>query len=240
MPRTERSWQQQLRSPWPWHRWLGLGAALVLVWVALTGLLLVHSDQLGLAQRPVTVDWVLDLFGVPNPEVEIGYRTPAGWIAQAGDRVFLDDAVLPQQLGELDGVATPNATAAATAAATTLVIAGSDGLMLLDMQGAVLELLAPDADPALGTLTPVPPEALPDATRTTIARAARSSALDWEQVLRVLHGSHGTSVLGKLLADLTALSLLVLSLTGIAMFRQRRRQQRKRERGPKPDDDGEE
>ena len=77
-----------------------------MLWSAATGLVLVHADDLGLDHRPVRTAWVLDLWGVPVPEVEVGYRTPLGWIASDGDRAYLDAAPLPPQLGALGGVAT--------------------------------------------------------------------------------------------------------------------------------------
>jgi len=211
---VEPTLAEQLRSPWPWHRWLGIVAAVVLVWAGATGILLNHAEDLGLRHEPVTVVWILDLFGVPEPELELGYHAPLGWIAASGDRAFLDAQALPAQLGDLAGVLVGEGGT---------VIAGSDALVLLDAGGMLLELLPPDADPALGPLTALAPEPLPDAPRAAIARAARGTALDWEQVLRVLHGSHAMGRWGRSLADLTGLALIVLSLTGIVMFVQRRR-----------------
>lgn len=233
MAHADRPWHERLRSPWPWHRWLGLASALILLWVALTGILLVHADDLGFSQRPVRTVWVLDLFGVPEPEVEIGYRTPLGWVAQAGDRVQLDAVALPAQLGALNGVATfemvgaPRAVGATGArGATGVLVAGSEALLLLDAQGALLEVLPPGADPGVGVLNPALPEALPDDARRVIATAARGALLGQEQVLRVLHGSHGTGWLGVLIADLTALALIVLTLTGFVMHRQKSTRER--------------
>jgi hypothetical protein len=220
MAHADRPWHQKLRSPWPWHRWLGLAAAALVLWSAATGIVLVHADDLGLAQRPVRSAWLLDLFRVPTPEVEIGYRTPQGWIADGGERVYLGSQALPAQLGALGGVALVDG------AGGGLLVAGSEGLALLDGEGRLLELLPPDADHGLGALRPLPPEALPEPTRALIATSARSSALDWGQVLRTLHGSHGTGWLGALIADLTALALIVLTLTGIQMHRQKRARER--------------
>lgn len=218
MAHADRPWHQKIRSPWPWHRWLGLAAAALVLWSAATGLVLVHADDLGLAQRPVRSAWLLDLFRVPTPEVELGYRTPLGWIADGGERVYLESQALPAQLGALGGVARVDDGG--------LLVAGSEGLALLDAEGRLLELLPPDADHGLAALRPLPPEALPEPTRERIATAARGTALDWGHVLRTLHGSHGTGWFGALIADLTALALIVLTLTGIQMHRQKSARER--------------
>jgi hypothetical protein len=220
MTRADRPWHHKLASPWPWHRWLGIAAALLVLWSAATGLLLVHGDDLGLAQRPVRNAWLLDQFRVPTPTVEVGYRTPLGWVAEAGDRVHLEATALPAQLGALGGVASFDEQGGG------VLIAGSEGLVLLDSRGALLELLPPDADHGLTALRPLPPEPMPAATRSAIATAARSTALDWGQVVRTLHGSHGTGWFGALIADLTALALIVLTLTGIQMHRQKSARER--------------
>jgi catechol 2,3-dioxygenase-like lactoylglutathione lyase family enzyme len=221
----QRPWHQTLRSPWPWHRWLGLAAALLVLWSAVTGIVLVHADDLGLAQRPVRSAWLLDLFGVPMPQVELGWRTPLGWIASDGERAWLaapdqPPTALPTQLGLLDGVAAFDAEGGG------MLLAGSDGLVLLDAHGALLELLPPGADPGVGPLRPFAPEAMPADARDAIATAARGASLDWGQVLRTLHGSHGTGGLGTLIADLSALALIVLTLTGIQMHRHKRARER--------------
>ena len=45
MVHAERPWHHKLRSPWPWHRWLGIGSAVLVLWSAATGIVLVHADE---------------------------------------------------------------------------------------------------------------------------------------------------------------------------------------------------
>ena len=225
MVHADRPWHQKLRSPWPWHRWLGVTAALLVLWSAVTGIVLVHADDLGLSQRPVRSPWLLDLFGVPVPDVELGHRSPLGWIASDGERTWLappagDALGLPSQIGALDGVA------AFEGEGGGVLVAGSEGLALLDRAGALIELLPPGADPGVGALRPLPPEPMPSEARAAVASAARGAALDWGQVVRTLHGSHGSGALGATIADLTALALIVLTLTGIQMHLQKRARER--------------
>lgn len=206
------------RSPWPWHRWLGVGAAIVMLWVAATGVLLVHADRLGLARQPVESAWLLDLFGVPTPELGIAFETSAGWIVQVGDGAQLDASPLPEALGALVGVE--------RAADGALRVQGEQAQALLTGTGELIEVLPPDADPALGALTPLARAVPPPALAEKFVAAGRSRLLDREQVLRMLHGSHGTGVLGTFIADLTALALVVLTLTGLQMHRQKRARER--------------
>ncbi|WP_351088690.1 PepSY domain-containing protein [Shewanella sp. S1-49-MNA-CIBAN-0167] len=51
----------------PWHRRLGLVSALFILLLVLTGVAINHSDDIGLAQTPVTQSWLLDYYGIPAP-----------------------------------------------------------------------------------------------------------------------------------------------------------------------------
>lgn len=66
-----------------WHRWLGLAAALPLLWFSLTGLLLNHADSLGLHEAKVSNGLILSHYNqVPEGElrgVQVGDRLVSTW-----------------------------------------------------------------------------------------------------------------------------------------------------------------
>ena len=117
MSHADRPWHERLRSPWPWHRWLG-GRRRADPAVGRR-----DRDPAGARHRPgVRAAPGADRLGARpvrrarRPRWRLGYRTPLGWVAQAGDRVHLDAVALPSQLGALNaGVATFDAGSAPAA-----------------------------------------------------------------------------------------------------------------------------
>jgi uncharacterized iron-regulated membrane protein len=210
----EPTLREQLTSPWPWHRWVGLVAAAFLGWLAVTGMLVGHAADLGLNGRPVTTGWVLDLWGVPEPEVGTGYLTPAGWLAEVEGRCYLGATALPA-IGALRAV---------QATDEGVLLDGGSSQLLLAPDGAIIEvgveLAARDPARALAA------EPLPEAARAAVAHAARAAALDWERVLRDLHAWRPLGRGSRWASDLLGIALLGLSITGAVMFVQRARRQR--------------
>lgn len=117
-----------------WHRYLGLLAAVLAIVLSTTGLLLQHAPALGLDHRHVAQPWLLDLYDIKPPPV-VSVRAGSHWVSQAGERLYLDDKPVPGQYGGLAGaVETPFGLA---------VVSGGT-LILLSLQGTVLDRLAED------------------------------------------------------------------------------------------------
>ncbi len=82
---------------------MGLTAALSAVVLALTGFLLVHTDSLQLADRPVTWSWLLDWYGLSATDEALGFRVGQRWVSEIGGHVYLDDAEVATVAGSLIG-----------------------------------------------------------------------------------------------------------------------------------------
>jgi len=82
--------QSSLRLSRKWHRVLGMAAALPLLLLSISGLLLNHADSLGLHERMVSFRWVVHCYGqMPVGEpvmVEVGERKIVEW----DRRIFMD------------------------------------------------------------------------------------------------------------------------------------------------------
>ena len=50
-----------------WHRRIGFAAALFLINLAVTGILINHSDDLELHKTYVTSDWITKAYGIRSP-----------------------------------------------------------------------------------------------------------------------------------------------------------------------------
>lgn len=114
-----------------WHRWLGLTAALPLLWLSVTGLLLNHADRFGLHDSKVTNSLILSHYNqVPEGDlrgIQLGDRLISTW----DGLIFLDDEELDLS-GELIAAATIK---------NELVIVTDERLALFDGTGEmVLEL----------------------------------------------------------------------------------------------------
>ena len=69
----------RLRSLFLWHRYMGLAAALFVVLLASTGLLLNHTERLGLAQRYISAGPLLDWYGIEAATGSAAWGRPSIW-----------------------------------------------------------------------------------------------------------------------------------------------------------------
>jgi len=130
-PRHRAKW----RSLYVWHRWLGVFAALPLMWVAATGLLLNHTEDLDLDGRRVESPWLLDWYGISAPRRSVAYPLAADrWLVWMDGRLFL--AQRP-----LDTVPEPPLGAVQTEG--LLVVAVPEALYLYTLEGEAVEVMRP-------------------------------------------------------------------------------------------------
>ena len=130
-PRTKPR-AKLLRSLYIWHRYIGLAAALFVVVLAATGLLLNHSGELGLDSIKVSSPALLDWYGVHAPDTVISYRAGPLTVTDAAGRIYLDQGVLPNVEGPLAG---------AVEYAGLVVVATGNQLLLLTPAGELVERL---------------------------------------------------------------------------------------------------
>lgn len=246
MSARKRSVSERLRSLYLWHRYAGLVAALLAAWLALTGLLLNHTEDLGLAYRFVRQPWLLSLYGIEPAGQVRGQRIGAHWLAESSGRVYLD--------GRFIG---PGETAGAAATDSGLVVAFADRLQLYTRDSVLIEELpfpasaAPisgvtetengvviaagnerflaDADfmniDPLAASVEVPAPVLQllpaDLTQKILADVLHHS-LPWERVLLDMHAGRIFGKAGVWIADVAGLLLLLLAASGIIVWLQRR------------------
>jgi hypothetical protein len=89
-----------------WHRRVGFSAAIFLLNLAITGILLNHSDSLELHKSYVKSDWIANWYGISAPDKAQCF-TPAEKgikICQLGEKWFVDQQLLAHQASDLVGV----------------------------------------------------------------------------------------------------------------------------------------
>ena len=246
-----------LRSIFLWHRYLGLLAALFVVLLAVTGILLNHTEALGLDQREVHADWLLRWYGIPQPVLDTA-RAGSHYLVSDGERLQVDGHPVP--------VPRPGRLTAALALDDLLLAGREHDLLLLTPEGELadrlrlpVQALARDGegrawvrneqghfqlDEALTQWNPAqPPTGLswqrahvlqPDEARA-LTRSWQGPGLPLERVLLDLHsGRFFGGRWGVWLMDAAALMMLFLALSGSWIWLDRKRKQRAHRRRKKP------
>ncbi len=245
-PRSRRAPGRLLR----WHRRIGAALALWLLFLCVSGILLNHGNALGLDRRHLDWSWLLSLYGMQSEVPLSGWRVQGHYLSQAGGRVWLDDTALPAFPGRLVGavslegevvLATGRALtwlgpeggvidqqdsldglpsrllALGLAGADTLAVRGEGGVWLLDPLSGEWRRASGEA------IRWSSPQPLPGGLRERLARAQRGDGPSIERLLLDLHSGRIFARTGTILADLAAILLGALALSGLWMWWPRRR-----------------
>lgn len=240
-----RRHRSKWRSLYIWHRYVGLVAALFVLVLAGSGILLNHTETLRLTDRTVQSPWLLDWYGIQAPEDIAAYRVGGMWISQwGGQRLFVDTR-------PIDTPAQPLVGAIAMDGFLALGLRGE--IVLLTDEGELVERLGDTegvpaglkrigrangrlvAEGAHGTYTAdaellgwkpgAPPEVqwaaaapLPESLRSELARRYRGAGLPLERVLLDLHSGRFLGTAGVYLMDAAALLMSFLAATGVWMW----------------------
>ncbi len=228
---------------WRWHRRLGIAAAVFVLLVSITGILLNHTSALTLSERPVKQPWLLSLYGMKPPKV-VSYEAGGQWVSHlGGEHLYLDDQELAYCMGSLQGaVALPEFSVAAC----------GDELVLFTSTGEVIErigaaygiprpisaLVLCAGEPCLlngdkyyrinleqldwqvyggASIEQFKPQTLPEPLQQKLLSRYFGEAITWERVLLDLHSGHLLQM-GPWLMDVVAVMLITLSLSGVTMW----------------------
>lgn len=123
-----------------WHRLVGAGAALFLVCIATSGVLLMHSDRLGLPAAQIDSPLLLHWYGI-QPTLPHGFQSDGHWFSQLGGHLYFDRVELPFGEGELRGVF----VVAPEASSSEWLVVTDQQALLVDGQGEVRERLGREA-----------------------------------------------------------------------------------------------
>lgn len=224
-----------------WHRRIGLVAALLMIWMAVSGIALNHADDIGLPKLPMTGEWLRKLYKLPEPAL-ISFHIDPHWLTQIdGRQIFLNKNPVDDCRGKLVG---------AEAMPAYFVAVCSEELLLIDSQGQVLErinsahglptplsaatldqgrlllqhvdaTLSADLDQLQFLPVPTPTQTIaawrtdtPTPLRADIIQQFMGRELNAERVLHDLHSGRLLGLAGTWLLDLTGAMVILLSLTG--------------------------
>ena len=234
-----------LRSLYIWHRYIGLAAALFVIVLAATGLLLNHIGVLGLDSVQVSSAALLDWYGVHAPEHVTAYRAGPRTVMDAGGKLYLDQGRLPDAEGPLRG---------AVEYGDLLVIATDRQLLLLTPAGELVERLDSASGVPAGILGVglarggelavrtahgdyltddtfsdwtvadsadarwAATTTLTEPQRQSLNRAYRGNGLPLERVLLDIHSGRILGSAGIYVMDGAALLFLLLAMSGVWLW----------------------
>lgn len=232
-----------------WHRSLGFLAALLVVFIAGTGLLLNHSEELGLDEVMLDSDWILGLYGIDSAANPDAFKAGQSWLSRFGSRLYLDDQDTGHQSERLTG---------AIELGDLILVALPEGLLLMSTGGELVERITvlpgiSGTIQAIGKIGEIPilnttaglysgnadltawrqenddeavwsvPGMLPEQIRRQIEQQHRGAGISLERFILDVHSGAVLGKLGKYISDLFAILILLLALSGLWVSRLRRR-----------------
>jgi len=241
------------------HRWVGVVLVLFVLLLAASGIALNHASEWGLDRRHLDWPWLLDAYGIQAPAPTASFADGGLRATLLGERLFLDDAEIAQDVAGLAGIATLD----------PLVLVGThDTLYVLTTAGELVEAI----DTAAGIPGPIDRvgrdgrravvesggklyRSDPDVTRLEPWDADQRDGLRWssatppgaaeldvlqtryrgrgltvERVLADVHSGRIFAKAGTLVMDAVAVFMIVLSLSGFVLWIQHSRREAELER----------
>ncbi|MGI9271951.1 MAG: PepSY domain-containing protein [Woeseiaceae bacterium] len=230
------------------HRVLGVGSLLFLILIALSGLILNHADTLGLS-RHAAGPMLLRIYGIEAPPVDSAFEANDILFATSSGTLFADGVELAPNSADLRGaieiddglvVATGNEFFVTTRDATLVErfapeAPGSIMKLGTDGQNAVVliqnQMFEFDSERMKLSATMISPSnaviwsqsATPSEEQAEqIGVAGLAQSMNWERVLIDFHSGRILPTVGRYIADITALCLLYLCMSGIVLWTRRR------------------
>lgn len=203
------------------HRWAGMVLVAFVVYLAATGILLNHSNDFGLDRRYVSWSWLLDAYGIGAPAPYAG-KVALGSLAVVGDgqraHVLLASGELVESIDL--SASLPGAIERVGRVDDRAVLQSGGNMYRSDEDVTVFEPWAGGVATQVSWSAEVDPNA---AGLDALQTAWRGRGLTVERVLLDLHSGRILAVPGRLLLDVLAIGMILLSITGLMLANSRRR-----------------
>ncbi len=253
MPRQHHRKQRfKLKSFYIWHRYMGVSAALFTLIIAITGILLNHTEDFQLDSQDIKSDWILDWYGIEAPKELLSFPCGKRHITLMGEHLYLNRKEIDGDYQQLVGAVCQD---------ERLIVATSHSILLLTPRGELIEQLkesdgVPAGVRAIGvdahgqvvvqgshdiyqpqqdfirwkrweedpeTITWTMTSELDPVVKAALRQHFRTEVLPVERVILDLHSGRFFGRLGPWAFDIAALLLILLSLTGTWIWLKRRR-----------------
>lgn len=227
-----------------WHRYVGITAALLVILLALTGLVLNFNDRLQLDQTHLRSSWLLNHYNIGNFPVT-SFRPGNQIVSQASEYIYLDGHYKLHLRQDLVG---------AVELGSNLLLATESSLLLIDTSGEIIEEIGtysglPEKPLGISVTAgghpvvrgintywkgsneltawqplhgPHPqwsaPTETPASINITIQEHARSHEINLERIFLDLHSGRLIGRWGQHIMSIAAGLMLVLAISGTIMW----------------------
>ncbi len=237
-----------------WHRRAGLAALLLIIILAVTGIMLNHTEQFELDETYVNNSWLLNWYGIEPDDAPVSYRVGEHIISSWHNQLFFDETPITMLEQNIHG---------AIAGEQFIVIALDNEIILLAFDGEFIERLSTSISfsniqrlgikykrPVIETSEPlyymadehildwdvITNEDIVWTERYSLTAeeyenlliAYRGNGLKLERVILDLHSGRIFGRYGVYVMDAAAIALLWLSLSGLWVWSSRRNKMRKK------------
>jgi hypothetical protein len=225
-----------------WHARIGILVAVFLLFLAVTGLALSHTDALGLNKQQITAGWLMRWYGLKPSVPDQGFLFKGGYLV-ASDGHWVMDGKLLTEPAQMPVGAISWGKMRALANTETLYLYLADGRLVDKLSGAALpaspiqNIANVEAKLAIKTskgdyvtddglnwqpLTGAEPawssvQSLPDSASANLSQVFAPS-LSLERIVLDLHSGRIFGRYGPLFMDITALVLIVLAFSGVWIY----------------------
>ncbi len=237
-----------------WHRRIGLFSLLLVIVLAITGIMLNHTEKFKLDETYINNSWLLGWYGIEPEDEPVSYRAGKHIISLWHQQLFFDNNAVLTLEQSIHGAIT---------AEQFIVVALENEIILFSFEGDLVERVSTSLSfsniqrlgmkykrPVIETSEPLyymadehildwdvisnegiiwsSPYSLNDEEKETLLIAYRGNGLKLERVILDLHSGRIFGEYGVYLMDAAALALLWLSLSGLWVWGSRRRKMRKK------------
>ena len=201
------------------HRWVGVSLLVFVLFLAITGITLNHSADLGLDRRYVSWSWLLDAYGMGPPEPYAG-KVMLGSLVVVGDgqraHVLLASGELVESI-DLGTSLTGNIERVGHVADRAVLQSGGH-LFRSDEDVTVFEPWAGGVATDVSWSAEVEPD---DEGLEALRTAWRGRGVTIERFLLDLHSGRILNLPGTLLMDVVAACMILLGISGLVLARRR-------------------
>lgn len=228
-----------------WHKKFGVFSALIVIFLASSGIALNHSEQLNLNSIYIQADWLLDLYQIKPANDPISFESSDAWAVQIGERLYFNEKEIAKDITELKGLIeindfyvvaydgqlsllTPDAELIEHLSGAAGVPAGMQAIGFDDQANVIIraahgyykvnldELEWEEFDYLDATWSES--TSVPDSLKSKLLKKYRGTGLTTERVLLDFHSGRIVGAWGVYFVDLIAVLFLILAFTGVWMW----------------------